>query len=65
LNVLFEELVSYGKSIKNKLNVCFTSYWKIMMDKSRDNGKLRTYCYIKVNFGFENYLYKIKKYKES
>ena len=49
--------------LKNKLQTFYTEYWKEQIQQGGNNGKLRVYKKLKVNFGFEKYLSLIHNFK--
>ena len=46
--------------LKNKLQTFYTEYWKEQIQQGGNNGKLRVYKKLKINFGFE----KIHNFKD-
>ena len=50
-------------SLKNLLHEYFIKYWKEQIQQGGNNGKLRVYKNLKINFGCERYLYLVQNFK--
>jgi hypothetical protein len=50
-------------SLKNLLHEYFIKYWKEQIRQGENNGKLRVYKNLKINFGCERYLYLVQNFK--
>ena len=54
---------NFFHSLKNLLHEYFIKYWKEQIQQGGNNGKLRVYKNLKINFGCERYLYLVQNFK--
>ena len=50
-------------SLKNLLHEYFIKYWKEQIQQGGNNGKLRVYKNLKINFGCKMYFYLVQNFK--
>jgi hypothetical protein len=54
---------NFFHSLNNLLHEYFIKYWKEQIQQGGNNGKLRVYKNLKINFGCERYLYLVQNFK--